>query len=104
MAESEWEAFDVLALKEEEAEGMVDAKAEESILAVVAFPLVTLPRNPKTSEMAEEEEGMAAKHYYPTTPSTNTNLPCIPWLTEGVNGDDDDFREYGIPRTLYPED
>ena len=77
MAESEWEAFDVLALKEEEAEGMVDAKAEESILAVVAFPLVTLPRNPRTSETAEEE-GLAATHYYPTTPSPTTNSPYLP--------------------------
>ena len=77
MAESEWEAFDVLALKEEEAEGMVDAKAEESIFAAVTFPLVTLTRNLRTSEMAEEE-GLAGTHYYPTTPSPNTTPPYLP--------------------------
>ena len=55
---------------------MVDDKAEESIFAAVTFPLVTLPRNPRTSEMAEEE-GLAATHYYPTTPSPNTTTPYL---------------------------
>ena len=56
---------------------MVDAKAEESIFAAVTFPLVTLTRNLRTSEMAEEE-GLAATHYYPTTPSPTTTTPYLP--------------------------
>ena len=77
MAESESKAFDVWALTEVEEEGMVDAKAEESIFAAVTFPLVTLPRNPRTSETAEEE-GLSATYYYPTTPSPTTTPPYLP--------------------------
>ena len=56
ISESEFEAFEVQALEEVEAEAMVEANAEEYTVAVATAPFTSLPSKPRTEDIMEEEE------------------------------------------------
>ena len=75
----ESETFEVWSLLEMggEEEAMAKADVEESVIVSSAAPLVALPRNPRTEETMDDEEGPTATHSYSsyTTPPTTNSPP-----------------------------
>ena len=77
MVELDSEDFEVQALANDDAESdaMFEVEAQEYVVSTYASPLASVPINPRTEDMAEEEEVPVATHYSipPTTPT-----PTIP--------------------------